>query len=485
MRSSALCASLLLGLAATGCDIFGPRDSCFVRGTRVRTRGGDRPIEELAAGDEVLSLRTDDGAIVVRRIERVITACVDEVIVLHVGGEILVTTREHPFWDNERRRWAPAGTLEAGAVLVLLGEGGETSPAVVSRVDLESRPGTPVWNLTVEGPEHTYFAAGIAVHNKEPPCDHPDCFSRPRAPEPDVGDQIVATEHLLSDDVVIDAALFLATDRVPLSPQLSADAPTQGVTLSSSGALVRPLGVITLQTDDRSERVPGSILDLPNGERILVVGGAAMISRLAGKFIFERHEATTEILRIRPSDAYCPAAEPRLAWSLPADGLRGATLETESWNAAGCVALTTSAGAATACVQRDAWPFSPGDVLDGEPLAGPREGVTFSSATAVLSLERISSDDGQNVTTIGDLRIGIHEDMACTAVASTCGATLAGARAVGHGGGGDEVLDPAAPLADGDGGEHWVVAAYGAPVRLDSCDGPARAFVEVVSRRPR
>jgi hypothetical protein len=484
MRSSALGVSLLLGLAATACDVFGPRDSCFVRGTRVRTRGGDRPIEELAVGDEVLSLRTEDGAIMVRRVERVLTALVDKVIVLHVGGEILVTTREHPFWDHERRRWAPAGSLEPGAVLVLLDERGETSPAVVSRVEVESRPGTPVWNLTVEGPEHTYFAAGIAVHNKEPPCDHPDCFSRPTAPEPDVGDQIVVTEHLLSDDVILDPSLFLATDRVALSPQISADAPTQSVTLTSAGAIFRPLGVVTLQTGGRSQRVPGSILDLPNGERRLVVGGAAKISRLAGKLIFERHEPATEILRIGPIVAYCPAAEPRLLWSLPAGGMSGATLETETWNAAGCVVLATSAGAATACVPQGAWPFSPGDVLDGEPLAAPREGVTFSSATAELTLERVASADTRSVATIGELSIGIQEDMRCTSISSSCGATLAGARAVGHGADSSEAIDTTVPLVDAD-GEHWVVAAYGAPVRLGSCDGPARAFVEVVSRRPR
>lgn len=143
-------------------------DSCFVRGTRVLTPTGWRPIEELAVGDDVLSYDTSTKAVVVRKVAQLLRATASRVARLQAGElAIAGVTLSHPVWDEAAQRWATVGELSLGAALVGLLPG--ATPQTLALRDLTLLPtGAPVevFNLEVDGEEHNYFAEGILVHNK-------------------------------------------------------------------------------------------------------------------------------------------------------------------------------------------------------------------------------------------------------------------------------------------------------------------------------
>lgn len=143
-------------------------DSCIVRGTRVRAPSGSRAAEGLVAGDEVLAFDVVRFVSVPRRLTAVARSASREIFEIRVGGSVVRATAQHPFWVTEKRAWVRADALVAGDVLVLL-EGDDPLPASIESITTVTREEpTDVFDLTVDGPEHTFFADGILVHNKEP-----------------------------------------------------------------------------------------------------------------------------------------------------------------------------------------------------------------------------------------------------------------------------------------------------------------------------
>ncbi len=89
-------------------------EACFGRGTPIRTPHGWRAIEEVAAGDWVLSRDEWDpyGLAVPKRVEAVF-ARLGRVWELVAGGRVIATTGEHPFFA-ERGGWAAVRELRPG-----------------------------------------------------------------------------------------------------------------------------------------------------------------------------------------------------------------------------------------------------------------------------------------------------------------------------------------------------------------------------------
>jgi RHS repeat-associated protein len=153
---------------------------CFVAGTLIQTAAGAKPIEEVRAGDIVLSSepeRTDSSSLrpqsqtVTQTFQRVATEVVD----IHIGKTTITTTLEHPFWVVGAG-WTAAGELRRGSALL-------TKDGLVVHVDtIERREGKfKVYNFEV-GVTHTYYvgAAGVLVHNACTPYRPPRPL--PRAP---------------------------------------------------------------------------------------------------------------------------------------------------------------------------------------------------------------------------------------------------------------------------------------------------------------
>ncbi|MBL8740039.1 MAG: Hint domain-containing protein [Myxococcales bacterium] len=150
--------------------IFGCGDSCFVRGTRVLTPTGWRPIEALAMGDEVLSYSTSMSAIVVRKVARLMRSYASRVARLEAGElAIAGVTLTHPVWDHAAERWSPVVELSLGTHLLCMVPA--ATPQTIPLGKLAMLPATgsvEVFNLEVDGEEHNYFAEGILVHNTSP-----------------------------------------------------------------------------------------------------------------------------------------------------------------------------------------------------------------------------------------------------------------------------------------------------------------------------
>jgi RHS repeat-associated protein len=125
--------------------------SCFAAGTPVLTPHGEKLIEEVKKGDPVLSAREDDpyGVPEAKHVEEVFVN-VSPVLNLHVGGLVIRTTPEHPFYV-QGRGWIPAAMLEAGDLL--RSHDGQRLP-----VEALTNSGevTTVYNLRVAD-YHTYF----------------------------------------------------------------------------------------------------------------------------------------------------------------------------------------------------------------------------------------------------------------------------------------------------------------------------------------
>jgi hypothetical protein len=138
---------------------------CVARGARVRTPRGHRPIEDLAQGDEVLSLDSSTGTFHPARIAE-IRRSRRECVRLIAGGRSLVLTSDHPIFDPVACAWAPAGdwVMRSRSHLLHVGDD-HVRPAPVD--DVTASAGLfDVFDLCVDHPLHNFIAEDVLVHNK-------------------------------------------------------------------------------------------------------------------------------------------------------------------------------------------------------------------------------------------------------------------------------------------------------------------------------
>ncbi|SNS92035.1 polymorphic toxin-type HINT domain-containing protein [Actinoplanes regularis] len=124
--------------------------------------GSTRRFAELRAGDEVLASDPETGEQGAHRIDA-IWVHDDDLYELGVDGEPIVTTEDHPFWNETDRDWQDVDDLDQGDLL--------RTPTGTARVTA-FRPGTlgcaAAYNLTIDG-LHTYYVLAedvpVLVHN--------------------------------------------------------------------------------------------------------------------------------------------------------------------------------------------------------------------------------------------------------------------------------------------------------------------------------
>jgi hypothetical protein len=124
---------------------------CFAAGTPLRTPDGSKLIEQFRPGDLVLSRDEHDpeGLVVARLVEEVF---VRQGLIwhLHVGGQVIRTTAEHPFYVASRG-WAACHELKVGDLLLCA----DATWAAVEDL-LDTGEWETVYNLRVAD-FHTYF----------------------------------------------------------------------------------------------------------------------------------------------------------------------------------------------------------------------------------------------------------------------------------------------------------------------------------------
>jgi hypothetical protein len=139
--------------------------SCFAAGTPILVEGGSKPIEQIRPGELVFTRDDADASrpVVARQVTLTYQR-VSPILNLHVGGRIIATTAEHPFYvDGEG--WLAAAELRSGHKLI--SPDGRRIPVegIVDSGRVET-----VYNLEVEEC-HTYFVGEVEwefavwVHN--------------------------------------------------------------------------------------------------------------------------------------------------------------------------------------------------------------------------------------------------------------------------------------------------------------------------------
>ena len=143
-------------------DIVVHNKGCFLPDTPIlRADGTSSPISEIRPGDELLAFTTT-GEIVHTTVRQVIIHEVDEYVVVGTEQTTLRVTREHPFYTGNGT-FKTLEALKVGDRIFAVVGGGLREQGITS-LEMVSAP-TRVYNLQTDHP-NTYFADGIAVHNK-------------------------------------------------------------------------------------------------------------------------------------------------------------------------------------------------------------------------------------------------------------------------------------------------------------------------------
>jgi len=188
---------------------------CFLPDTPVlRADGSEAAIRDVRPGDRLMAY-TPDGAITTAIVREVLTHEVPEYVVVTTPHRALSVTAEHPFYVGD----STFKTLEALAVgdriRVFDGQGLREEPIESIRRILGP---THVYNLRTDEP-HTYFASGVAVHNKGGGCfpagtpvqtPHGETAIEKLAP----GDYVLAVDHLGRTRTVTVQGTYAARSRI-------------------------------------------------------------------------------------------------------------------------------------------------------------------------------------------------------------------------------------------------------------------------------
>lgn len=155
--------AVAFGGAAKGLRNAETASWCFVAGTLVATEDGQKPIEEIQAGDKVLSENPETGEVAYKTVEETYENETTELVHVFVNGEEIITTPSHPFYVP-KLGWTLAIKLRAGDILVL--SNGEYVVVEAIQHELLEAP-IKVYNFEVED-FHTYFVgeSGVLVHNE-------------------------------------------------------------------------------------------------------------------------------------------------------------------------------------------------------------------------------------------------------------------------------------------------------------------------------
>ncbi|MGF0117585.1 polymorphic toxin-type HINT domain-containing protein [Promicromonospora sp. Marseille-Q5078] len=143
--------------------------TCFTAGTLIRTADGDRPIEDLRAGDKVYAHNLATGHDELQLVMETFVRTTTTLFHLTIGGQVVTTTDEHPFMVANMG-WILARDLQPGDILVTSDTTG-TGTVTLDRIDIEHRDpddAVTVYNIHVETHHNYYVLAGdlpVLVHN--------------------------------------------------------------------------------------------------------------------------------------------------------------------------------------------------------------------------------------------------------------------------------------------------------------------------------
>ena len=140
--------------------------NCFVADTLVRTTDGARRIQDIRAGDSVLSFNERKGRVEPARVSKVIVGRRADLTVVTSRHGAITCTQDHPFY-TARGLWTKAAALSSSDWLMTLGPDSlGVIPAKCATKSKEAGSPVRVYNIEVEK-NHDYFVGPDAIlsHN--------------------------------------------------------------------------------------------------------------------------------------------------------------------------------------------------------------------------------------------------------------------------------------------------------------------------------
>lgn len=137
--------------------------ACFIAGTVIKAKEGNKPIEEISPGDMVWAWDENTKGTALKKVVETYVRETDELVHVRAGNEEIITTPTHPFWVH-RKGWTAAIELRAGDILLTVND----EYVIVEQVQHEILEApVKVYNFQVEE-YHTYFISrcSILVHNQ-------------------------------------------------------------------------------------------------------------------------------------------------------------------------------------------------------------------------------------------------------------------------------------------------------------------------------
>ena len=150
---------LITSIQAAG--VTGDGGNCFVAGTKVAVPSGQRNIEEMKAGDEVLAFDLRQGKVVKSCVVATANRIANDLCTLYeVSGHRFTCTKDHPI-HSPGRGFIRAGEMGPGDGL-LISRGQKIGE--VAAVTHHRGESVPVYDIQVEG-QNNFFAESILAHN--------------------------------------------------------------------------------------------------------------------------------------------------------------------------------------------------------------------------------------------------------------------------------------------------------------------------------
>ncbi|HCE41927.1 MAG TPA: hypothetical protein DET40_00070 [Lentisphaeria bacterium] len=135
---------------------------CFLPDTMVRKADGvETPISSIRIGDRLLAFR-NNGELSEATVRKILTHAVDEYLIVKTDRMQLRVTVEHPFYVGGGI-FKTLEALKAGDFIFAFDGSGLSAQRIEAMTKVEED--VIVYNLQTDAP-NTYFANGIAVHNK-------------------------------------------------------------------------------------------------------------------------------------------------------------------------------------------------------------------------------------------------------------------------------------------------------------------------------
>ncbi len=133
--------------------------ACFVKGTLIATKDGQKPIEEIQKGDLVWAFDEKTGKQELKRVMQTVENEVEATIELTLNDEVIKTTSEHPFYTKQGWKKATDLTIEDQ----IQTKTGKWHSVKASNLKHKKEK---VYNFEVED-FHTYFVGALKwlVHN--------------------------------------------------------------------------------------------------------------------------------------------------------------------------------------------------------------------------------------------------------------------------------------------------------------------------------